>query len=147
MSVNIQIADAVVNEINSLEYLPFTAERVWEWEYDSRTETAHKAFVCPLEEVIDVSGGNRDEADNITQVAIAFYKKVSPSNRKNEVDELVDVVAEIKGHLEDRYRLTDFPQAALVAVRWAPVFDPATLETKNTFVSGLTLEYRWLGTE
>lgn len=145
MSVNVQIADAVVAAINAISQIEFVAERVWEWEYDSKSDTAHKAFVCPIEETIDLGSGTRGDVDNITQIAVAFYKKVSASNRKTEVDELIELVAEIKANLEFHYRLEGVPDVALVAARWAPVFDPATLETKNTFVSGLTLEYRWMG--
>ena len=139
MSEIIDIADAVVEELNAGSYSQsFTAERHYLPELKlTETEDLH-VLVVPA--VIEMGQPARNALLYDYSIDVGILKKLQAADA-DEVDPLVDLVQEIADSLRLK-RLTEYPDAAWVRAVNEPVFVREHFDDLRQFTSVLRLTYR-----
>lgn len=138
MSVLIDIADAVVAELNGASFAePFTAERRALPGRELKDLATLRVTVVP--KAVEINGASRSASAHDYQVDIGVQKKLG-SDLEAETAEMLDLVESIADHLRRR----NLPMAVWVRTVNEPVYAPEHLAEQRTFTSVLTVTYRVL---
>mgnify|MGYP000585233523 CR=1 FL=1 len=145
MALLTTIADVVVDLINDeVGGSGVTVERVYLPLYDRKDEPGLKIFVVGLSQ--SVNEGNRS-ADLVSyQIRVAIYNEVDPQD-VDEVDLMVGFTESLMSVLRANHHLqigTDATAELILPVENDPAYDPVQLDSHQTFVSVIALEYRVL---
>lgn len=139
MSIVVQIADAVVAELNAGTFAePFTAQRLFSPVFDLQDmQTLHVSVVprSVTSQPASRSSGFYDYA-----IDIGVQKKLN-SEDPAEVEDRLSLVEAIGEYLRNR-KLTSMPEASWVKTENAPVYVPEHLDQLRQFTSVLTVTYR-----
>jgi len=140
MSVLVQIADAVVAELNAAGFSrPFTAVRSYRPRFElSELETLRVSVVARN---VEIEVDSRDPAahQHDYQVEVAVQTRIAEADAAH-VDPLMDLVEEIADFW--RGRVLDDPDATCIALEQpAPYFLPHLTEM-HVFTSVVTLTFR-----
>lgn len=139
MSQIIQIADAVVEELNGSEFsLGFTAVRHYLPAYELQEMQSLHVTVVPKGVVVATL--DRTRCQNDVQIDIAVQKKLVAMSLE-EIDPLMKLVQEIADFFKQR-RLTAYPEAMWLKTENKPIYAPEHLQNLRQFTSLLTLTFR-----
>jgi hypothetical protein len=137
MAVIVEIADAVVAELNDTEFSQtFEAERSYLPRFDLAEMKELHVTVVP--NGVTILPGNRAHNQHDYQVDVAVQKKVATDE---ELDALMGVVGEIADHFRLK-RLASFPSAVWAKTENEPIYAPDHLEQLHQFTSVLTMTFR-----
>jgi hypothetical protein len=148
MSTIIDIADAVVTELNSPGAPGFSqtfqAQRYYRPVFDLAEMKDLHVTVMP--KGVEMSMAGRSLVQSDVQIDIGVQKKLSADSTGDiaEIDALMGLVQEIIDFLRCR-RLSALPAAAWVRTENSPIFAPEHLEQLRQFTSVITLTYRVIG--
>ena len=144
MSQLINIADAVVSEINNAPGGTFseavTARRSVLPKSDLAELTELKVTVVPKR--VDITRASRLGRQVDVTVDIGIQQKVG-TDLEADVERLMEVVEQIADFLDGR-ALAGAGQAVYVQLRNEPVYSPELLNEQRVFTSVLTIMYRTL---
>lgn len=141
MSAIVNIADAVVAELNASGLLPgVTVQRHYRPTFD--LEEMKDLHVTVVPRGVEMSGASRSMVQSDVQIDIGVQKKPTEVNLV-ELDGLMALVEQIADHLRGR-RLAGAPEASWVKTENNPIFAAEHLEQLRQFTSVLTVTYRVL---
>jgi len=141
VSTIVNLADAVVSELNSEEWsLPFAARRLYRPRFAPVDLKTLQVSVVPR--ALLMEGANRTEDSYQYQIDVAIQQKLD-AETVEEIDLFVGLVEEIARHFRWR-RLAAMPTALCVKVENEPVYAIEHLEELRCFTSILTLSFRML---
>ena len=138
MSTIIQIADAVVAQLNATTFSqPLTAARDYAPSFKLPDMKSLHVTVVPR----SMSSASLDRSRDAFsyEIDVAVQKKTDAAQAT--LDALMSLVEEIADHFRDE-RLSSFPGARCVDVKNAPVFSQEHLDELRQFTSVLTLTFR-----
>ena len=145
MPLPLDIADAVVTELNAAQVPPatgfgqtFTATRAYRPVFDLAELKTLRVTVVP--KGIEIVNITRNANQNDVSVDVAVQKKVNPDDAA-DMDALMTLVEKIGDFFRLR-RLAAFPTALWTKTENVPIYSPEHLETKQVFTSVLTLTFR-----
>lgn len=138
MAVILDIADAVVTELNSTEWSQeFTAERRYRPELKLADLATLHVLVVPRS--VESSTATRSGYQHDYKVDVGVLQRFSEAESE-EIDDLMDLVEEIADHFAG-LRL-DSPDAICVATANEPVYAQEHMAQWRQFTSVLTLTFR-----
>jgi hypothetical protein len=145
MPLSLDIADAVVSELNNAQVppapgfvQPFVAVRAYRPVYDLADLKTLRVTVVPKGlEIVNIT---RNANQNDVSVDVAVQQKVDP-NDSAQMDALMQLVEKLGDFFRLR-RLTALPTALWTKTENVPIYAPEHLETKQVFTSVLTLTFR-----
>jgi len=138
MAVILDIADAVVTELNAASFsLELTAVRLYRPERKLSEMATLRVSVVP--KAVEISGATRNGHQHDYQLDIGVQKRFSEAESA-EIDGLMDLVEEIADHCRN-LRLAS-PDAACVAIENDPVYLPDHMAELRQFTSVLSLTFR-----
>ena len=139
MAVIIDIADAVVTELNAATLsLPLTAERHYRPIFDLKDMKTLHVTVVPKGVEVTPAGRSNNHYDY--QVDVAVQKKFAKGDAA-ELDPLVGLVEEIADFFRLR-RLTAYPTAVWRRTEHPTVYAPEHMDELRQFTSVLTFTFR-----
>lgn len=142
MSLRVEIAEAVTEELNATEFsLPFIAARyrVLSWTPEDLAELRVAVFPSSYAS----QHASRRHTERRVTVEIAVQKHLR-SVDSAAVDPLADLAEEIASHFEAFPRLAGCCKAVLDTVENDPPYYMAHLNQKSVFTSVITLTFRVL---
>jgi hypothetical protein len=128
----------------------FTVQRCYvPPDYETAATSELKLLVVTTEEDVDLHGPNRtrSQCDHVYTVKVAMVKRVTAGDvTAPEALAELDALSDFREALIDVLKAnTTQGNATLETLKNAPAaYDPATLDTKKTFVSVIALTYRLL---
>ncbi len=138
MSVVIDIADAVVTELNGHEFsIEFEAVRRYQPVFDLKDTKDLLVSVVPRSKRTETA--SRGSVQDTVEIDVAVQQKI-PQGDNDVPDALMDLVEEISDFFKQR-RLTEYPKAAWSEVENEPVFHPGHIRRLGQFTSVLTLKF------
>lgn len=139
MSTIVQLADAVVSELNAEGWsLTFAARRLYRPRFEPAQLNNVQVTVVPRSLVIDASSRSDDEIDY--KIDVAVQQKLQDETAET-IDPLIALVGEIARHFRTR-RLSAMPNALCVKVENEPVYAVDHIDELQCFTSILTLSFR-----
>lgn len=139
MSLVLDIADAVANELNTGSFSQtFIAQRLYRPEFDLTAMKSLHVTVVP--KAIASSSLSRSANQFDVSVDVAVQKKIA-TEEESEIDPLMLLVEELADFFRLR-RLSAYANASWLKTENAPVYSPEHLETKKLFTSVLTFTFR-----
>ena len=136
MSVIIDIADAVVAELNATQFSqPFEAKRSYLPRFDLPEMKDVHVTVVP--KGVTVLPGTRVHNQHDYEIDVAVQKKVADA----AIDPLMRLVEEIADHFRSK-RLAAMSNVAWAGTAHSPIYAPEHLEQMGQFTSVLTLTFR-----
>jgi hypothetical protein len=137
----VQIADAVVTELNAGEFTrEFTAARSF-LPYFTTAELAN-IHVSVVPGGIEMTPVTRASTLDVLSVDIGILKTVDPKD-EDEIEDLISFVHEIIDYMRGR-RLTDQPNVTWFKTAVDPLYNEEQLSQNKCFMSILTLSYKTL---
>jgi hypothetical protein len=142
-AVAVQIADAVVNELNAHAFSqPFTAVRAYLPEYKLEDMGELHVTVVPAEFLAEPSDRSRDREEHKLHVAIQQrFKPEDGVVPLANLDGLIGLSEEIRDFLRNQ-PLTDRPGARRIKTENKPIYDPKHLAEFNQFTGLLAFTYQ-----
>ncbi len=139
MSVSVQIADAIVSELNAGGFsLPVTAERKLLPVYDIKE--LHDLTISVVPGSVEIVNLSREMISQHYHIDIGVQKKIG-ANIDVELEPLLSFVEEIADFL-NRLKLTGAPDAVWTRTNNEPLYDPHHLQQQRLFTSLLTITYK-----
>lgn len=145
MSLPINIADAVVAELNTASagtFTPtFTAVRRVLPVFELAEMTELHVSVVPR--AVEITGSTRSACQHDVQIDIGIQQKLASTD--GELDQQVPMLCELVDQIADYLRrrvLQATPQAVWVRAANDPIYAPEHLSQLRQFTSVLTLTYR-----
>lgn len=139
MATSVEIADAVVTEINAGSYsMAVSAVRRIMPEHELKDYFSLKVTVAP--KAIERTLLSRVACQEDVQIDVAVQKKVS-ADVDTDVPSLITLTEEIIDHLTKR-KLTDAPGASWTGTQNDPIYAQEHLASDLLFTSIITLTYR-----
>lgn len=139
MSLIIEIADAVVTELNEMDLKsPLSAQRHYVPSFELKEMTALRASVVPKGLVITKSDRSNNTFD--VQIDVAIQKKFN-TEENAEIDPLMELVQEIADRFRLR-RLAGYPAAHWIRTENTPIYSPEHWDELRQFTSVLTFTFR-----
>lgn len=148
MSQIIDIQEALTDLLNTASLSQeFTAARVYIPNYSISDSPGLLVFVLGLNSVVDMDAGMRDGTNVETHtITVAVYNQIPRINgqpKSSNVDAMMVLVQELTDFIKTTPQILE-DGTTLVGIRTSPVYDPALLDSQNTFCSVLQLDYRLL---
>ena len=141
MSTIVNLADAVVSELNSEEWsLPFVARRLYRPRFAPVDLKTLQVSVVPRS--LTIEAASRTDESFQYQIDLAIQQKLDTETAE-EIDPLLGLVEEIGRHFRLR-RPATMPTALCVKVENEPVYAVEHLDELRCFTSILTLSFRML---
>lgn len=141
-SLVIQIADAVVAELNAAELHAsdpgVAAARHYRPQFELAELKSVRVTVVP--KAIEVAALSRSQNQHDVAIDIAIQKKLQTADLA-ELDPLMDLVQAL-GDLLRLKRLAAFPSATWLKTENAPIYSPEHIDQHRVFTSVLTVTYR-----
>jgi len=147
VSLTIDIADAIVNELNTASAggsfsQTFEAQRHYLPVFDLAEMKDLHVTVVPKGVAIQSIGRDRNQHDVQIDVAVQKKHATQPDQSPNdELDPLMTLVEEIADFFRLR-RLQDVANAVWVRTEHAPVYAPEHMEQMRQFTSVITFTFR-----
>ena len=139
MAVIIDIADAVVTELNAGSFSQaFTAERHYLPIFELEDLKGLRVTVVPKGVAIQSTGRNSNQHD--VEIDVAVQKKLTKTDG-TEIDPLMILVEELADHFRFK-RLTSYAGAVWSKTQNEPVYAQEHLDQFRVFTSVLTLTFR-----
>ena len=134
----VQLADAVVADLNAATFSqPFTAQRSYLPRWKLEELATIRVTVVPKDDVGERSSRAQWQEDY--QLDVAIQQRLG-ANETAQMDALVLLGQELADYFKSRNPAGDL--ATLVAVAFAPLFDPDHLEKHKTLTTVLNLTFR-----
>ena len=134
----VQLADAVVADLNAATFSqPFTAQRSYLPRWKLEELAAIRVTVVPKDDVGERASRAQWQEDY--QLDVAIQQRLG-ANETAQMDALVLLGQELADYFKSRNPAGDL--ATLVAVAFAPLFDPDHLEKHKTLTTVLNLTFR-----
>jgi hypothetical protein len=138
LAVIVDIADAVVNDLNATDFgRPLTAVRSYLPVFDLKAMKTLHITVVPKALSNTALDRSRDTFEY--QIDVAVQQKIEPTLAA--LDDLLTLVEQIGDHLRTQ-RLLSYPGARCMEVKNDPVYATEHLAEWRQFTSLLTLTYR-----
>jgi hypothetical protein len=143
MATTIQIADAVVSELNGHTFSqPFRAVRAYLPEYKLEDMGTLHVTIVPAEFLGEPSDRSRDREEHKLHVAIQQrFRPEDGAVPLASLDGLVALSEEIRDFLRNQ-QLADYPQARRIKTENKPIYDPKHLSEYNQFTGLLAFTYQ-----
>jgi hypothetical protein len=139
MAVILEIADAVVAELNSASFsLPFTAVRHYQPTFDLMEMKTLHVSVVPRS-LLAANAVDRNQASVDYLIDVGVQQKTDMSQAA--LDSLMALVEEIADHFRGK-PLAGYPVARCMVVKNEPIYFPDHLERLRQFTSVVTLTFR-----
>lgn len=139
MSLILQVADAVVAELNATTFSqPLSVSR----SYLPRVELTDLKIlrVTVVPSSVTVAAASRSQTQRDVAIDVAVQKKLGQEQNAS-LDPLLALAEEIAEHFRAK-RLDSFPGALCVKTEFKPIYAPEHIEQLRTFTSVLTLTFR-----
>ena len=134
----VQLADAVVADLNAATFSQsFTAQRSYLPRWKLEELATIRVTVVPKDDVGERASRAQWQEDY--QLDVAIQQRLG-ANETAQMDALVLLGQELADYFKSRNPAGDF--ATLVAVAFAPLFDPDHLEKHKTLTTVLNLTFR-----
>ena len=134
----VQLADAVVADLNAATFSqPFTAQRSYLPRWKLEELATIRVTVVPKDDVGERASRVQWQEDY--QLDVAIQQRLG-ANETAQMDALVLLGQELADYFKSRNPAGDL--ATLVAVAFAPLFDPDHLEKHKTLTTVLNLTFR-----
>ena len=134
----VQLADAVVADLNAASFSqPFTAQRSYLPRWKLEELATIRVTVVPKDDVGERASRAQWQEDY--QLDVAIQQRLG-ANETAQMDALVLLGQELADYFKSRNPAGDL--ATLVAVAFAPLFDPDHLEKHKTLTTVLNLTFR-----
>ena len=134
----VQLAAAVVADLNAATFSqPFTAQRSYLPRWKLEELATIRVTVVPKDDVGERASRAQWQEDY--QLAVAIQQRLG-ANETAQMDALVLLGQELADYFKSRNPAGDL--ATLVAVAFAPLFDPDHLEKHKTLTTVLNLTFR-----
>ena len=134
----VQLADAVVADLNAATFSqPFTAQRSYLPRWKLEELATIRVTVVPKDDVGERASRAQWQEDY--QLDVAIQQRLG-ANETAQMDALVLLGQELADYFKSRNPTGDL--ATLVAVAFAPLFDPDHLEKHKTLTTVLNLTFR-----
>lgn len=134
----VQLADAVVADLNAATFSqPFTAQRSYLPRWKLEELATIRVTVVPKDDVGERASRAQWQEDY--QLDVAIQQRLG-ANETAQMDALVLLGQELADYFKSRNPVGDL--ATLVAVAFAPLFDPDHLEKHKTLTTVLNLTFR-----
>ena len=134
----VQLADAVVTDLNAATFSqPFTAQRSYLPRWKLEELATIRVTVVPKDDVGERASRAQWQEDY--QLDVAIQQRLG-ANETAQMDALVLLGQELADYFKSRNPAGDL--ATLVAVAFAPLFDPDHLEKHKTLTTVLNLTFR-----
>ena len=134
----VQLADAVVADLNAATFSqPFTAQRAYLPRWKLEELATIRVTVVPKDDVGERASRAQWQEDY--QLDVAIQQRLG-ANETAQMDALVLLGQELADYFKSRNPAGDL--ATLVAVAFAPLFDPDHLEKHKTLTTVLNLTFR-----
>ncbi|HNB60283.1 MAG TPA: hypothetical protein PK308_08205 [Phycisphaerales bacterium] len=134
----VQLADAVVADLNAATFSqPFTAQRSYLPRWKLEELATIRVTVVPKDDVGERASRAQWQEDY--QLDVAIQQRLG-ANETAQMDALVLLGQELADYFKSRNPAGDL--ATLVAVAFAPLFDPDHLEKHKTLTTVLNLTFR-----
>jgi hypothetical protein len=134
----VQLADAVVADLNAATFSqPFTAQRSYLPRWKLEELATIRVTVVPKDDVGERASRTQWQEDY--QLDVAIQQRLG-ANETAQMDALVLLGQELADYFKSRNPAGDL--ATLVAVAFAPLFDPDHLEKHKTLTTVLNLTFR-----
>ena len=134
----VQLADAVVADLNATTFSqPFTAQRSYLPRWKLEELATIRVTVVPKDDVGERASRAQWQEDY--QLDVAIQQRLG-ANETAQMDALVLLGQELADYFKSRNPAGDL--ATLVAVAFAPLFDPDHLEKHKTLTTVLNLTFR-----
>ena len=134
----VQLADAVVADLNAATFSqPFTAQRSYLPRWKLEELATIRVTVVPKDDVGERASRAQWQEDY--QLDVAVQQRLGASETA-QMDALVLLGQELADYFKSRNPAGDL--ATLVAVAFAPLFDPDHLEKHKTLTTVLNLTFR-----
>ena len=134
----VQLADAVVADLNAATFSqPFTAQRSYLPRWKLEELATIRVTVVPKDDVGERASRAQWQEDY--QLDVALQQRLG-ANETAQMDALVLLGQELADYFKSRNPAGDL--ATLVAVAFAPLFDPDHLEKHKTLTTVLNLTFR-----
>ena len=134
----VQLADAVVADLNAATFSqPFTAQRSYLPRWKLEELATIRVTVVPKDDVGERASRAQWQEDY--QLDVAIQQRLG-ANETAQMDALVLLGQELADYFKSRNPAGDL--ATLVAVAFAPLFDPEHLEKHKTLTTVINLTFR-----
>jgi hypothetical protein len=134
----VQLADAVVADLNAATFSqPFTAQRSYLPRWKLEELATIRVTVVPKDDMGERASRAQWQEDY--QLDVAIQQRLG-ANETAQMDALVLLGQELADYFKSRNPAGDL--ATLVAVAFAPLFDPDHLEKHKTLTTVLNLTFR-----
>ena len=134
----VQLADAVVADLNAATFSqPFTTQRSYLPRWKLEELATIRVTVVPQDDVGERASRAQWQEDY--QLDVAIQQRLG-ANETAQMDALVLLGQELADYFKSRNPAGDL--ATLVAVAFAPLFDPDHLEKHKTLTTVLNLTFR-----
>lgn len=139
MSLIVEIADAVVTELNGMDLKsPLQAQRHYVPSFELKDMSDLRTTVVPKGLVISKSDRSNNTFD--VQIDVAIQKKFNNGSNA-EIDPLMELVQEIADQFRLR-RLAAYPAAHWIRTENTPIYSPEHWDELRQFTSVLTFTFR-----
>jgi hypothetical protein len=139
MSMLVQIADAVVAELNAVTFSqPLEAKRAYLPQFDLPEMKDLHVTVVP--KGVTILPGSRSQNQHEVAIDVAVQKKLEEANN-TEIDALMGLVDEIAGRFRLK-RLDSYPDAVWLKTEQQPIYSQEHLDQMRQFTSVLTFTFR-----
>lgn len=139
MSLVVEIADAVVAELNTMDLgSPLDAQRHYVPSFELKDMTNLRVSVVPKGLLITKSDRSNNTFDVLVDVAV---QKKFNTGENAEIDPLMQLVQEIGDQFRLR-RLDAFPAAHWIRTENTPIYSPEHWDELRQFTSVLTFTFR-----
>ena len=137
-AVIVQLADAIVTDLNAATFSQsFIAQRTYLPRWKLEELAMIRVSVVPKDDVSERASRTQWQEDY--QLDVAVQQKLG-TNETTQMDGLLLLGQELADYFKSRNPSGDL--ATLVAVGFAPLFDPEHLEKHNTLTTVITLTFR-----
>jgi len=134
----LELADAVVADLNAATFSqPFTAQRSYLPRWKLEDLGTIRVTVVPKDDAGERASRSQWQEDY--QIDVAIQRKLG-SDETAQLDGLILLAQEVADYFKSRNPTGD--SATLVAVAFAPLFDPDHLEKHKTLTTVVNLTFR-----
>jgi len=139
MSVAVNIADAVTEELNAAEWsLPLTAERLYVPSFELPDMNTLHVSVAPR--AMEVVAADRQRNTQDVKIDVAVQKKFATGDAA-EIDPLMALVEQIADFFHSR-RLASYPNCCWIKTEHAPLYSQEHWDDLRQFTSVITFTWR-----
>ena len=134
----VQLAEAIVSDLNTNSFgQPFIAQRAYLPRWKLEELTTIRVSVVPKDDVGERASRAQWQEDY--HIDVAIQQRLN-TNEHEQLDTLIGLAEELADYFKTRKPTGDI--ATLIAVAFAPLFDPEHLEKHKTLTTVINLTFR-----